>query len=121
PSVILCSRVTCLRGLRSFPTRRSSDLAETGSAVLEGPQVRQVVGGDRILGADQGSPDRGGDGDGRVVGREGFNAQRTGVCDVVERLDDLRPGQGVRAGGTSVVGADLDMGAPTAGAANRRW
>lgn len=80
----------------------------------------QAVGGDRVLGARQGTPDRGGGGDCRVVGREGLEAQRAGVGDVVERLDDLRPGQVVRPGGAAVVGADLDMGDPAAGTAYRR-
>ena len=77
-------------------------------------EVIQAVGGEAVLGLGERSPDGRGNRDGLVLGRERLDAQRTGVADVTQRVEDGGPVEVAVSRRPPVVGADLHMGNPAA-------
>src|SRR5687768_5851792 len=69
----------------------------------------QSVAGQVVLCGCERPPDRGGGGDGGVVGGEALDVERAAVADLVERGHQRRPVRLVATRGSPVAATDLDV------------
>src|SRR5829696_2065369 len=108
---------------RSFHRREIGDSTASGSRCISGKravQERQPIFGQCVLRLGERAPDRGGAGDGLVIGGEGFDDHGAVVPDLVQSGGDAPPGDVVGPRSTPIVAAGVEMGELVANEADGR-